>query len=91
MSSGVRNIVKIDMPVRWNPFEKPKEKKQGKRHIREEQGHKIQLKEPEAEVFRFRRICTEWHMGEVLNRYYLHKEAWMLQDKLSGIAPGQIL
>lgn len=86
--NGVRNIIKIEMPIRWNPKEKigPKKMKK-KKHKR-----KIKLKlGKKPEVFRFRKICVQWHMGVLLNRYFLNKEQWLFKDKISGISPGRLL
>lgn len=88
--NGIRNIIKIDMPIRWNPKEKVKDKKTKKK--KKKKKHKIKLKlGKKPEVFRFRRICVKWHMGVLLNRYFMNKEQWLFKDKLSGIEPGRLL
>lgn len=43
-SNGVRNIVKVNMPVRWNPHEKVKKKKKRRKHVREQKRHKLNLR-----------------------------------------------
>ena len=97
-ANGVRNIIKIRMPIRWNPHEKVKPSDHPRRHHhhhhhhgKKKKKHRLNLKMKKPMTFRFRRICTKWHMGVILNRYFMDKEAWNLKDKISGINPGSLL
>jgi len=88
-SNGVRDLVQIKMPVRYDPNEKPT-KKNPHAHKKTEK-HRLNLNAHAPEHFKFRRICKDWQMGVILNRYFKNKESWNFVDKKSGITPASLL
>lgn len=87
-ANGVRDIVRIKMPVRYDPNEKVAPKK---KHKSATKRRRLRFHRAPKQRFRFRRVCTDWHMGVILNRYFADKKAWDYVDKVTGITPGSLL